>query len=341
MLVLDMVNIYSPTGSEGELVDFLVNWANKNGFKAYKDEVGNFIAEKGEQSEKNKKEILMVGHVDTVAGNIPVKVKDGKLYGRGSVDAKAPLACFLEAASKFDNDNCRLVVVGAIDEEGESKGARNILGKYSPDYIIVGEPSGWSNMNIGYKGSINLFYNAKQDKEHSSRSSMNCNERAVMFFNELRAYFEDFNQEKNLFNQLGIKLISINSNDDGFNESVEMKINIRIPVGFDIEQLKNFVEQKKDDAAVDYSRFEKPVKAGKDNKLVSGFIKAIREAGGEPKFKLRTGTSDMNILQDYDVPIVTYGPGDASLEHTPDECLDLEEYDKSVRIMSSVLQQLM
>ncbi len=331
MLIQDMVGIFSPTGSEEELVDFLVQWANKNGFEAYKDEVGNFIAKKG-----FGREILLIGHVDTVPGEIKVRTEGGKLYGRGAVDAKGALACFLESAKGVDNG--RFIVVGAVDEEGESKGARNILNKFNPEFIIVGEPSGWSNLNMGYKGTMNLYYVNELEKEHSSSSNPNCCEDAIEFFNSVKNFCDLFNQGKSLFKQLGVTLLTINSRDDGFYEHIDLAINFRIPLGFDLDSLKNFINEQKGRASVNYSLVEKPLKVDKGNKLVSSFIKAIRWEGGEVKFKLKSGTSDMNIVQNYKVPMVTYGPGDSSLDHTPDEYLDLDEYEKAIRILEKVLK---
>lgn len=333
MLIKDMVEIYSPTGSEAKLVDFLVDWANQNGFKAYKDNVGNFVAEKG-----SGQEILMVGHVDTVPGKIPVRIRGRELYGRGSVDAKGPLACFLESAAAVNNG--KIVVVGAVDEEGDSRGAHHILNKFNPKFIIVGEPSGWSNLNIGYKGRINLYYVNEQPKEHTSSSNLNCQEEAVEFFNRLKNFCRQFNQGKSLFQQLGLKLCSINSGDDNFEEHIEMIINFRLPVDFELGQLKKFIEENKNRASVSYSTVEKPVKASKNNNLISSFMKSIREAGGNVKFKLKSGTSDMNVLQAYQVPTVTYGPGDSSLDHTPNEHLNLDEYERAVRVLKEVLRKI-
>jgi LysW-gamma-L-lysine carboxypeptidase len=333
MLIKDMVEIYSPTGSEEKLVDFIIQWANNNGFKAYKDEVGNFVAEKG-----SGREVLLVGHVDTIPGEIKVNVENGKLYGRGAVDAKGALACFLEAANAVNKG--KIIVIGAVDEEGESKGARNILNKFNPEFIIVGEPSGWSNLNMGYKGTMNMYYVNERGKEHGSSSDKNCYEEAIDFYDSLKNYCNSFNQGKSLFDQLGLKLSAINSGDDGFKESIELAINFRIPIGFDLENLKNFVDENRGKAGIKYSSVEKPVKADKGNKLVSSFIKAIRSTGGEVKFKLKSGTSDMNVLQDYKVPMVTYGPGDFNLEHTPNEHLDLEDYEKAIKILKMVLEEI-
>jgi LysW-gamma-L-lysine carboxypeptidase len=333
MLIEDMVKIYSPTGSEEGIVDFLIHWAAKNGFKSHRDDVGNFIAEKGQG-----REILLVGHVDTVPGEIPVRIKDNQLFGRGSVDAKAPLACFLEAASAIDD--ARITIVGAVDEEGDSKGAKNILGKYDPEFIIVGEPSGWSNLNIGYKGRLNIYYSDMKSKEHGSTSNRNAVEDAMIFYNWLKKYCEEYNEDKKLFDQLGIKLLSMNSSDDGFKDKAEMVVNFRTPLGFSLRGLKTNIEDLKGDANVQFSPHEDPVKVSKSNKLITSFIRAIRSGGGEVKFKLKTGTSDMNILQKYGVPMVTYGPGDSSLDHTPHEHLDLDEYEKAVGILTNVLKDL-
>jgi len=333
MLLKEMLECYSPTSHESNLVDFLIKWANNNGFQAYKDRVGNFIAKKGKG-----KEILLVGHVDTVPGEIPVRIDGNKLFGRGAVDAKGPLACFLEASK--DVSKCKIIIVGAVDEEGDSKGAKNILNKFNPQYIIVGEPSGWSNINIGYKGRLNIFYENKKSKEHTSTPNSNCYEESIEFYNKIKNYCEKFNSGKKLFEQIGVKILSINTNNDNFTDKVTLQLNLRIPVGFDIKDIKKFVEANKKDAIVTYSQYEEAVKVNKRNPLVSIFIGAIRAVGGEPKFKLKMGTSDMNILQKYMTPILTYGPGDSNLDHTPDEHINLEEYKKSVNILKNVLEKI-
>jgi len=333
MLLKDMLECYSPTGYESELVDFLIKWANKNGLKAYRDNVGNFIAKKGKG-----KEILMVSHVDTVPGKIPVRIEGNKLFGRGAVDAKGPLACFLESSLKVSKG--KIIIVGAVDEEGDSKGANNILNKFNPKYIIVGEPSGWSNINIGYKGRLNIFYTYKTIKEHISSPNLNCYEETIEFYNKIKNYCIKFNSGKKLFEQLGIKIVSINTNNDDFEDKITMQINLRIPLGFEIQDINKFIEDNKKDAIVSYSSYEEAVKVNKNNILVSTFIGAIRSAGGVPKFKLKMGTSDMNILKRYMVPILTYGPGNSTLDHKPNEHINLDDYAKSVNVLKNVLEKI-
>jgi LysW-gamma-L-lysine carboxypeptidase len=56
---------------------------------------------------------------------------------------------------------------------------------------------------------------------------------------------------------------------------------------------------------------------------------------------MKTGTSDMNILAPiWRCPALAYGPGDSKLDHTPDEAIDLEEFERGVHVLTHALLQL-
>ena len=75
--------------------------------------------------------------------------------------------------------------------------------------------------------------------------------------------------------------------------------------------------------------------------MIRSLLRAIRQAGGRPTFKKKTGTSDMCILGPaWGCPIAAYGPGDSRLDHTPDEHIVLDEYLRSVEVLTSALRQL-
>ena len=90
-LLSDLLKIYSPSGQESRIADFLVKELSTLGFDAKKDIVGNVIAEIGQ----GEIAILLCGHIDTVTGNIPVKIENKKVYGRGAVDAKGSMAAMI------------------------------------------------------------------------------------------------------------------------------------------------------------------------------------------------------------------------------------------------------
>jgi [amino group carrier protein]-lysine/ornithine hydrolase len=69
-------------------------------------------------------------------------------------------------------------------------------------------------------------------------------------------------------------------------------------------------------------------------------LAAIRSEDGQPVFKRKTGTADMNLFQQWDVPMIAYGPGDSSLDHTPEEHLNLSEYTQAIDVLGDALANL-
>ena len=76
------------------------------------------------------------------------------------------------------------------------------------------------------------------------------------------------------------------------------------------------------------------------SRLVAAFSTAIRTTH-TPRLKRKTGTADFNHLaQWHDCPIVAYGPGDSSLDHCPDERLELREFEQAVDVLVRVFSTL-
>ena len=67
---------------------------------------------------------------------------------------------------------------------------------------------------------------------------------------------------------------------------------------------------------------EEPARTSRTTPLARAFVGAIADAGGKATFKVKSGTSDMNILAPaWGCPMVAYGPGDSRYDHTPMERL--------------------
>jgi LysW-gamma-L-lysine carboxypeptidase len=81
---------------------------------------------------------MLLGHIDTVTGDIGVRIDGDVLYGRGAVDAKGPLAAFASAAAQsLIPDGWRVVVIGAVEEEiASSTGAHHARECFAPDLCI-------------------------------------------------------------------------------------------------------------------------------------------------------------------------------------------------------------
>ncbi|MFQ6011571.1 MAG: M20/M25/M40 family metallo-hydrolase, partial [Nitrososphaerales archaeon] len=74
--------------------------------------------------------------------------------------------------------------------------------------------------------------------------------------------------------------------------------------------------------------------ADKNSVLVRAMIRAgLSVRGKRPQLLRKTGTGDMNVLGNaLDVPVVTFGPGDAHLSHTSEEFISVNEYRTSIEL---------
>jgi LysW-gamma-L-lysine carboxypeptidase len=339
-LLTRMVEIPSLSGEESALAGFLVETMRGLGFQAHVDEAGNAVGTLGD----GPTEIVLLGHMDTVPGAIPVRVEDGNLYGRGSVDAKGPLATFIAAAAEVGAlPGKRIVVVGATEEEAaSSKGARHVARTRRPAFCVIGEPSATRAVTLGYKGRLVFAYRAETGASHSASPEQNVIETAVAFWNGVRRWAEAENVGKKMFDALDPVLREVHSESDGLTESMQLRASIRIPLGQTPETVQARIEALA--PAGVRLRFwggDLPYRAEKNTPLVRAFLAAIRAEGLEPAFKVKSGTSDMNVVGPaWRCPLVAYGPGDSSLDHTPNEHLDLAEYRQAIAILTRVLRSI-
>jgi LysW-gamma-L-lysine carboxypeptidase len=335
-LLEGLLKHYSPTYQEAEAVQYLVSQMRVLGFDAHVDEIGNAVGIIGD----GPAEVIMLGHIDTVKGNIDVRRDGDVLHGRGAVDAKGPLACFTAAAALAGKvDGRRLTVIGAVGEEGNSRGAQFIVDKYRPQALIIGEPSGWERVTLGYKGSVWFEYEAKRTLAHTSAQDESACEAAVAFWNRVTAKVAELNEGKpKMFDQVLPTLREMKSDSDGFVESAQLKFGMRLPPRLDVEAAGAVVATVAGDDKVELVEGVAAYRAEKNTPLVRSFLSAIRAEKGEPGFTVKSGTSDMNLVAPvWNCPTLAYGPGDSALDHTPQEHILISEYQRAVKILSRVL----
>lgn len=336
-LLRALIAIPSLSNQETSAVEYLRGAMSSRGFELVDSPVGNAIGRIG----SGEKHIVLLGHIDTVPGHIPVEIRDGVLWGRGAVDAKGPLATFVAAASlAADRLDATVTVVGAVGEEViGSPGANEIATWPSPDFCVIGEPSGWDAVCLGYRGSLSLIYTLRRSTRHTAGPGQSVAQEAVGFWNALQAEVARRNEgAKGNFWSIGDSLRSFNTTGDGLQDTATLSIGLRLPPGLDVEDLLHVIHDLAGDAEIAIDGVQEGYRTTKQSKLVPPFLRGIRAGGGKPAFTLKLGTSDMNVVGPvWGCPIVAYGPGDSSLDHTPEERIELDEYLKAVRVLSEVL----
>ncbi len=343
--LIGLVSQYSPSGQERCAVDWLVARMKSLGYgEAFRDEAGNAVGVMG----NGPKQVMLLGHIDTVPGEISVR-RDGipphvSLYGRGSVDAKGPLACFTDAVAQLSAvDGWQFIVIGAVEEERDSEGARHVATRYKPDYAIIGEPNNWDRVALGYKGSAWANITIRRGQVHTASGEQTACEAAIDVWLVVRSFVDAFNIGKpRAFDKVIPTLRGIASGQDGFEQWARLNVGVRLPPEMSPKDWYDKLSGLVGEAQMEQVGFAVPAWAGgKNTRLVRAFLSGIRSQGGEPRFVYKTGTADVNIVAPaWECPALVYGPGDSSLDHTPDEHIQLDEYEKSVRVLCHTLREL-
>lgn len=343
-LLESLVRIPSLSGAERAASAYLAERMRLLGYAAHVDESDSAVGMLGDPS-PNAREIVLLGHIDTVPGDIPVRRVGDELWGRGSVDAKGPLCTFVAGAARAQLPRgVRVWVVGATEEEAvSSRGARHFAIGRRPDACIIGEPSAWDGVTLGYKGRMLCEASVTRDTAHTARPVPGAAEVAADYWHRVRAMCEERNENsKGAFDTVQPSLQKFNTVTDGLHETATLTIGFRLPPGVtpaDVERdCRALVPEGTTLRIIGH---EVAHQADRSSLVARALTTSIRAVGGRPVPKVKTGTCDMNILAPiWGCPIAAYGPGDSSLDHTPEERVSISEYLRAVEVVRRAVEAI-
>ena len=336
-LLTEMLSVPSPSGDEEALASLLVSRLLRAGFDVDVDAAGNVVAAWGDGRET----VALVGHIDTVPGRIEVRRDGDLLHGRGAVDAKGPLATAIAAVSRLPRDGGRrYVIIGAVEEETSSRGALHLAASMAaPSSLVVLEPSGWDAVTIGYKGSLRLRASVEQSHAHGAGREPSAPDRCVALVRALQDRATPSGDDAaGVFDRVDVRVLRFDSTSDGLTDRASVDLGIRTPPGCDVDALIELARSAAPSAGLTILGREPAVRTDRTSPLARDFVRAIRGRHGSPRFKLKTGTSDLNILAPaWGCQAVAYGPGDSQLDHTPREHVSIAELERAVAVLELAL----
>ena len=345
--LIEMLKIYSPTDSDEALGDHLRDELRRMGFKPRRDEFGNIWAEIGTSSPA----ILLAGHFDTVPGFIPVKIDNGKIFGRGAVDAKASLAAMILAASNFLNKEFEgKIVLGCTS--GEEKCLVKLDHLPQTDYAVFGEPTGYG-ICVSHKGRLllNLTIKCKGGHVAASWAAENAIEIGIDFWNGIKEKFEKYKLESLYFSTVPSLTIleSHGWSDNTIPSECRMTLDTRFPPTLTsdevLSEINDVIKEKTELNSIEI-KYEVGTKVEgyrtrKSSPIARALFKAVNDVVGiTPEYQVKTGSSVTNDLSAMGIPSVTFGPGDSSLEHSENEYISIEEYLTAIKIYEKTIENL-
>lgn len=201
----------------------------------------------------------------------------------------------IRAAARFARSDlqARVVVVGAVDEERHSAGARYMVGRMLPDAVVIGEPGGSSCVGVGHKDNLRFSIGVSEPAAHTSSPATGAVEVAAEPWATAQERFARWNFRHGgpaLFDQAVPSLVRLGGD---IHEAI-VEVSCRLPVGFDVDEFLR--ELPTDEHRVTVFEHVPAVRSVRTDPVVRALSSAIRENGARPAPKLKLGTADRNVV---------------------------------------------
>ena len=381
-LLQDLIRCPSVTPAEGGALKLLEMVLSDLGFTVERitfsedglDDVENLYARYGNSSPH----FMFAGHTDVVpVGDKASWTKppfsgdiiDGEIYGRGAVDMKGGIACFIAAFSIYLDENpdfdgsVSLLITG--DEEGVAINGTDKLLKYAHDKgeawdaCIVGEPTNPEQLGdmikIGRRGSLSARVTVDGIQGHVAYPHLADNpiRGATMMMTALMG--TPFDEGTNEFPPTNLEVTTVDVGNKANNviaQQAAFQFNIRFNNLWTEDSLRKEVAKRLDAAAHDLSlrkdkaatnyRIEflnrvSPVFLTKDDRLTKALSNAIAAVlGAKPQSSTTGGTSDARFIKDY-CPVVEFGLVGQTM-HMVDERARVADVEKLTEIYHEFLK---
>lgn len=327
----------------------------------------------------NGPHLMFAGHTDVVpVGDeadwthppFSAEIANGQMFGRGAVDMKGGIACFVAALARHIeehggfNGSVSLVITG--DEEGPSINGTDKLLQWARargetwDAAIVGEPSNPEQLGdmikIGRRGSISGMITVQGVQGHSAYPQLADNPvRGMMtLLNALMvppldkgtANFQPTNLEvttvdvgnpaANVIPARARANFNIRFNETWTDETLQAEIHNRLDRA---SGRKTWRKGRKEPIQYELIWRDRPshVFLTRDDKLIDTLSNSIDAViGRRPKLSTSGGTSDARFIKDY-CPVVEFGLVNQTI-HQVNERVDIADLETLTQIYQRFLK---
>lgn len=370
-----LIRCHSVTPAEGGALDLLERVLEPLGFTCHRlpfsqlgtPDVDNLYARLGTASPN----LCFAGHTDVVppgneaAWSVPpfsAEIRDGILYGRGAVDMKTEIACFIAALAQLKNErgdlpgSLSLLITG--DEEGPAiNGTVKMLdwlkeNDETLDACLVGEPSNpkalGDEIKIGRRGSLNgeLIVHGRQGHSAYPSKADNPVPKLARMIDRLSQAHLDDGTDRFQPSHLAVTVISVpNTATNVIPGEARALFNIRYNDTWTKERLQDWARGEIEAVANETStEFDLTFSGTGDvfctqaGPLVETISQAVQDVTGRtPELTTGGGTSDARFIKDA-CPVVEFGLVNEMI-HKVDEHVPLSDIEGLTEIYRRFIER--
>jgi len=366
------INTENPPGRELEAASFLAERLADLGIKSTIDRLDGVranavcILEGGSAGPT----LLFNSHLDTVPVGerdrwqvepLGGLIRDGRLYGRGSADAKGSIAAMAASLKALlnvqDKIRGKVVLAAVADEEVSGIGTKALLSKYGKfDFAIVGEPTGL-RVCTAHKGRLEIKVRVKGKPAHASmpQEGVNAIIAAVSYCNEIE-HMADLLSRSEGHPLVGKPTVAVTMISGGIKSNVipdecVLVIDRRLIPGEDSEVVKAsfdkiaskvMAERRGTEFVVSITQYHRATEVSTSEPVVQAALEAVSKTlkvKAEP-FGLPAYT-DLGWIVAAGTPGVVLGPGELSQAHTYNESVPIDELEAAAKIYYEIALKLL
>ena len=276
--------------------------------------------------------ILLMSHIDVVDGPDQLfepAERDGKLYGRGSIDDKYAVALSMvlfrehlfkaRKQGRLTEDLPLGLLITGDEEGGGHKGAEEALKKIRTDFCIALDGGNVRKIVIKEKGVLRLKLISRGKAAHGSRPWLGENAIEKLFedYRAIKAFFQEEGPE-HWHRTINFSIIHAGKSNNQVPDLAEAVFDVRYTEKDDMDALvAQMKERIKGDLIME---MKEPLFNGGDSPYLDVLLKIAKNTSTG----FEHGASDARFLKKHGIPGIVWGAdGDASA-HALDEHLNIE-----------------
>lgn len=360
----------SVTPENDGAIELLAGELKKLGFKntilSFSDnnlpEIHNLYAKFGNSA----KNLAFAGHTDVVpAGDIKkwsfdpfsATIDNNILYGRGAVDMKVAIACFLGAVKLFlaknpDFNNSISFLITGDEEDIAINGTVKVIdylvkNNEKISHTIVGEPTNPEKIGemvkVGRRGSVNFTLTATGKQGHVAYPENAINPITALIKTLNLLIDHQFDLGNKYFDPTHLEVTSFDVNNSTTNiipESATAKFNIRFNSEYDSKQIIQIIDEACSKTLAQYKldhRVSGESFLTEDINLQNMITTAVKDVVGKaPILSTTGGTSDARFIKNI-CPTIEFGLINKTA-HQIDEHIALDDIEKLEKIYLRFLE---
>ena len=337
-LINRMIDIYSPSGKENDLVNYLKSYLRRQGVHSISQPVDdnryNLLVLPG----SGDIQLALIGHIDTVAAydieDYGFYEKKDRIYGLGAADMKSGCAAMIEAFLKFrkekgNSPGVALCLVAGEEESGD--GAKTLIEEYHFPWAVIGEPTNL-DVCLSCYGYLEIQVAATGKRMHASIAGNRENATETLLHTMLR--ISHFLREKHP--ELVYNFRDLYSNPSGFStpDRCEAWLDIHAPAHSPLGEIVTAIEEVSINSQGPKNSIEtqfhiETVDAGYELPEKGALVESLQKTYDDLGFAWKTGEfhshSDANQLWGNGIKPVVLGPGNLAEAHSTDESVSFSQ----------------